>query len=88
MNSFKCSKCSYNTIRNYDLTRHSKRVHDIYANTLVNGDNKLQARLPSQMSEEKQYEGETHRRQAGIEPDYSEEKDEPRINPVDRLYTR
>ena len=29
MNSFKCYKCSYNTIRNYDLTRHLKRVHGI-----------------------------------------------------------
>ena len=47
MNSFKCSKCSYNTIRNHDLTRHLKNVHGIYANTSIKGDNQLQAAIPS-----------------------------------------
>ena len=84
MNSFKCSECSYNTIRNYDLTRHLKRVHSIYVNTTVKRDNQLQAGLPSRMSEEKQYEGESHRQKSRMEQDYSEEEeDEPRINPVD-----
>ena len=83
MNSFKCSKCSYNTIRNHDLTRHLKRVHSIYVNTSVQGNNQLQAVLPSRMSEEKQYGGETHRRQARMD-----EEDEPRIIPVDGLYSR
>ena len=89
MNSFKCSKCSYNTIRNHDLTRHLKNVHGIYVNATVPGNVQLQTRLPSRMSEEKQYGGETHRRQARMEPDCSEEEeDEPRINPVDGLYSR
>ena len=56
MNSFKCSKCSCNTIRNYDLTRHLKRVHGIYVNTSFKGDNQLHDGLPTQMSEERQYE--------------------------------
>ena len=63
MNSFKCSKCSYNTIRNYDLTRHLKRVHGIYVNAPFKGDNQLQAGLPSQMSEEKRHSGERMERE-------------------------
>ena len=86
MNSFKCSKCSYNTIRNHDLTRHLKNVHGIYVNATVKGNDKLQAGLPSRMCEETQYGGETHRQQARMEQDYSE--DEPGINPVDGLYSR
>ena len=89
MASFKCSECSLSTKRSYNLRRHLRDVHGICVNTPVNRDNKLQARLPSRMSEEKQYGGEMHRRQARMEPDYSEdEEDEPRINPVDALYTR
>ena len=88
MASFKCSECSLATKRSYNLRRHLRDVHGICANTPVNGDNKLQAGLPSRMSEEKQYGGETHRRKARMEPDYSEEEDEPRINPVDGLYSR
>ena len=91
MNFFKCSKCSYYTIRNYDLTRHLKIVHNIHVNTPVKGDNQLQAGLPSRMSEERQYGRESHRQQSRMEQDYSEEeeeKEEPRTNPVDGLYTR
>ena len=82
MDSFKCSKCSYNTIRNYDLTRHLKRVHGIYVNTSFKGDNQLQAGLPSQMFEEK-HSGE--RQQPRMELEDSEEEEspgnEPRTNP-------
>ena len=85
MNSFKCSKCSYNTIRDYDRTRHLKRVYGIYMNTSVKGDNQLLAGIPSRMSEERQCGGESHRQQSRMEQDYSEEEDEPRINPVDGL---
>ena len=67
MNSFKCSKCSYNTIRNYDLTRQLKSVHGIYANTSVKGYNQPQAGLPSRMSEEGQYRGESSRPQDRME---------------------
>ena len=35
MESFKCSKCSYKTTRNYDLTRHLKGVHGIYVKTFA-----------------------------------------------------
>ena len=87
MNSFKCSKCSYNTIRNYDLNKHLKRVHGIYANTSFKGDNQIQAGIPSRMSEERQYGGESHRPHSRIEQDYSEEEDEPRNDPVDWLYS-
>ena len=86
MNSFNCSKCSYNTIRNYDLTRHSKNVHGIYVNTTVKGDNQTQSRLPSQMNEERQYRGESHRHQSRMSEE-EEEENEPRTNPVDGLYT-
>ena len=86
MNSFKCTKCSYNTIRNYDLTRHSKNVHGIYANTSFKGDNHIQVGIPSRMSEEIQYGGESHRQHSRIEQDYSEEEeDEPRKDTVDGL---
>ena len=73
MNSFKCSECSYNTIRNYDLTRHLKRAHNIYANTPFKGDNHLQVGLPSQKSEE-------YEKLPRMEQEYSEEEDEPRTN--------
>ena len=92
MNSFKCNKCSYNTIRNYDLTRHLKRVHGIYVNTSFKGDNQPQVALPNRMSEKSQYGGESHRKQSRSEQDYSEEEEEeeeePGINPVDGLYNR
>ena len=71
MASFKCSECSLATKRSYSLKRHLRDVHGISAKTPVNRDNKLQAGLPRRMSEEKQYGGETHRRQARMEPDYS-----------------
>ena len=77
MNSFKCSKCSYNTIRNYDLTRHLKRVHGIYVNTPFKGDNELQAGISSHMSEEIQYERESHRQQSRMP---EEEEEEPSFN--------
>ena len=83
MNSFKCSKCSYNTIRNYDLTRHLKRVHGIYVNTPFKGDNQLQAGISSHMSEERQYERESHRQQSRMPEE--EEENEPSFNPE---YTR
>ena len=86
MNSFKCSKCSYNTIRNYDLTRHLKKVHGIHVNTSFKGDNQLQDGLPSRMTEERKYGGDSHRHRARMEQDYSEE-DEPGINPVNGLYS-
>ena len=86
MNFFKCSKCSYNTIRNYDLTRHSKNVHGIYVNTSVKGDNHPQAGSPSRMSEKRQYRGKSHRQQSRSEQDYSEEEEEEaRSNSVDGL---
>ena len=87
MASFKCSKCSLATKRSYNLRRHLRDVHGICANTPVNGDNKLQAGLPSRMPEEKQYGRESHKQQPRMEQDYSEEEDKPRINPVDGLYT-
>ena len=83
MNSFKCSKCSYNTIRNYDLTRHLKKVHGIYVNTSVKGDNHPRAGLPIRMAEEKHFKGELHRQQSRM----SEEEEEPRNNSVDGLYS-
>ena len=86
MNSFKCSECSYNTIRNYDLTRHLKNVHGIHGNTSVKGYNQQQARLPSRMSEEKQYGGESHRRRDMTDEEEEEEEEKPRTNPVDGLY--
>ena len=82
MKSFKCSKCSYNTIRNCDLTRHLKNVHGIYVNTSIKKDNQLHAGLSSQMFEERQYGGESHRHRAMMD-----EEDEPRIDPVDGLYS-
>ena len=87
MNSFKCSKCSYNTIRNYDLTRHLKNVHGIYVNTSVKVDSHPQAGLPSRMSEKSQYGEELHRQQPRMEQNYSEEEEEARSNPVDGLYS-
>ena len=88
MNSFKCSKCSYNTIRNYDLTRHLKNVHGIYVNTSVKVDNHPQAGLTSRMSEKSQYGEELHRQQPKMEQNYSEEEEEEaRSNPVDGLYS-
>ena len=57
MNSFKCSKCAYKTIRNHDLTRHLKNVHGIYAK----GYNQPQAGIPSRVTEEKQFKREPHR---------------------------
>ena len=55
MDKFKCSNCSHNTIRNYDLTRHLKRVHGISKNIVVPSNSPeevrhLQAGMP--MSEE------------------------------------
>ena len=91
MNSFECNKCSYNTIRNYDLTRHLKNVHGIHVNMSVKGNNEPQAGLPSRRSEEKQYGGESHRQQSRMdeeeEEEEEEEDDEPRTNPVDALYS-
>ena len=83
MNSFKCDKCSYNTIRNYDLTRHLKKVHGIYGNTSFKGDNQLQAGIPSRMTEERQCRRESHRHRDMTD---EEEEEEPRINPEDGLY--
>ena len=87
MNSFKCSECSYNTIRNYDLTRHLKNVHGIYVNTAVKGYNNPQAVLPSRMIEERQYGGESYRHQDTAEEGEEEEEGEPRTHPVDGLYS-
>ena len=84
MASFKCSECSLSTKRSYNLRRHLRDVHGICANTPVNRDNKLQAVLPSRMSKKNNMEDSTHRHQARMD----EEEDEPRINPVDGLYTR
>ena len=87
MKSFKCSKCSNNTVRNYDLTRHLKRVHGIYANTSFKGDNQQQAGLPNGMSEKSQYSrGESHRHRDMTDEEEEEEEEEPRINPEDGLY--
>ena len=47
------------------------------------GDNQLQSELPTRMSEEGQYRGESHRQQED-----SEEEGKPRTHPVERLYTR
>ena len=88
MNSFKCSRCSYSTIRNYDLTRHLKSVHGIYMNTLAKGDNQLQSGLPTRISEEGQYREESHRQQSRMDQEDSEEEGEPRTHPVEGLYTR
>ena len=50
MASFKCSKCSYNTPRNYDLTRHLKRVHGVSKNTDNTGESSDEVRqLESRM---------------------------------------
>ena len=89
MNSFKCSNCSYNTIRNHDLTRHLKNVHSIYVNTSVKGYNQPQAGIPSRMSEKTQYGEESQRHQPRMEQDYSEEEEEEeaRSNPVEGLYS-
>ena len=88
MASFKCSKCSYNTIRNYDLTRHLKSVHGIYASTSVKRYNQPQAELPTRMSEEKRYREVSYRPQDRMEEqDTSEEEGEPRTHPVEGLYT-
>ena len=84
MNFFKCTKCSYNTIRNYDLTRHLKNVHGIYAKTTFKGNNQLQVEIPSRMSEERQGGGHFPRHH----PRMYEEEGEPRNDPVDGLYTR
>ena len=84
MNSFKCSKCSYNTIRNHDLTRHLKNVHSIYVNTSVKGYNHPQAGIPSRMSEKSQYGEKSHRHQDTTD---EEEEDEPISNPVNGLYS-
>ena len=90
MASFKCSKCSYNTIRNHDLTRHLKNVHGIYANTSVKRYNQAQVRIPTRMPEEGQYSEESYRPQDTMEEqDYSDEEEEecePRTHPVDGLY--
>ena len=77
MASFKCSKCSYNTIRNYDLTRHLKSVHGIYASTSVKRYNQPQAELPTRMSEERRYREVSYRPQDRMEEqDTSEEEEE------------
>ena len=86
MNSFECSKCSYNTIRNYDLTRHLKNVHGIYMDTLAKGVNQPQSGLPTRMSEEGEYRKGSHRQQSRMDQEDSEE--EPRTHPVEGLYTR
>ena len=83
MNSYKCSKCSYNTIRNHDLTRHLKNVHGIYVNTSIKRDNQPQAGIPSRMSEKSQYGEKSHRHHDTSD---EEEEEEPRNNPVDGLY--
>ena len=64
MNSFKCRECSYNTIRNYDLTRHLKNVYGIYVNTSVKGVTQPQSGLSSRMSEEGQYGDVSHIQQS------------------------
>ena len=74
INSFKCNKCSYNTIRNYDLTRYLKKVHGVYVNTPFKEDNQLQAGLSSQILEE--YEKLPRMEQENSE----EEENEPRPN--------
>ena len=83
MNSFKCSKCLYNTTRNYDLTRHLKGVHGIYVNTSFKGYNHLQTELPRTMSEERQYEKlsrmeqeeeESSGNEPRFKPEYTEEQ--------------
>ena len=84
MNSFKCSKCSYNTIRNYDLTRHLKSVHGIHVNTPAKGDNQLQSGIPlSEHITDLQDGGHFPRH----DPRIDEEDDEPISNPVDGLYS-
>ena len=90
MASFKCSKCSYNTIRNYDLTRHLKSVHGIYASTSVKRYNQPQVELPTRMSEERRYREVSYRPQDRMEEqDTSEEEEEgeTRTHPVEGLYT-
>ena len=89
MASFKCNKCSYNTIRNYDLTRHLKSVHGIYASTSIKRYNQPQADLPTRMSEERRYREVSHRQQSRMDQDYSEEEEEEeaRTHPVEGLYT-
>ena len=52
MASCKCGECSFATKRSYNLRRHLKDVHGNYANTSFKGGNQIQARSPSQMSEE------------------------------------
>ena len=54
MKSFQCEKCSYNTIRNYDLTRHLKRVHGISKKQVnsYESSNELQTKIPRAMSED------------------------------------
>ena len=93
MASFKCSKCSYNTIRNHDLTRHLKNVHGIYANTSVKRYNQPQVEIPTRISEERQYSEVTHRQQSRMDQDYSDEEEEEgeeegevRTHPMDGLY--
>ena len=83
MNSLKCSKCSYNTIRNYDLTRHLKNVHGIYGNTSIKRDSQLQAGIPSRMTEERLYGGESNNHIDTTD----EEEEEPKTDPVDGLYS-
>ena len=90
MASFKCSKCSYNTIRNYDLTRHLKSVHGIYASTSVKRYNQPQAELPTRMSEERRYREVSYRPQDRMEEQDTseeEEEEETRTHHVEGLYT-
>ena len=92
MNSFKCSKCSYNTIRNYDLTRRLKSVHGIYANTSVKLYNQPQAELPTRMSEERRYREVSYRPQDRMEEqdtsEEEEEEEETRTHSVEGLHLR
>ena len=67
MNSFKCSECLYNTIRNHDLTSHLKNVHGIYVNTSVKGYNQPQVGIPTRMSEEGQYGEVSHGQQSRMD---------------------
>ena len=77
--------CSYNTIRNYDLKRHLKKVHGIYVNTSVKGYNQPQAGIPSRVSEKRQYEEEeSYRHQDTSE---EEEEEEPLSKSVEGLYS-
>ena len=69
MNSFKCSKCVYKTIRNHDLTRHLKNVHGIYAKWY----NQPRVGIQSRVSEEKQFKREPHSHYSAMEEEEEED---------------